>query len=179
MQRFEEVNERLDRIESTMARLVTALESAQLRSTPTSPAPPPARPQNRLRAPPESESKNLLVANKQGDLQFLGPSSLLSITSEAETLLEERLKASEAAGGGSAAGRAEQSEAIGALRKLSNISSKSANFFLHYGHKELRTGAENAGMGMPPREEADVLVNGSVTSLIWRRNNRADLWDVG
>ncbi|KAF8251343.1 hypothetical protein K440DRAFT_614442 [Wilcoxina mikolae CBS 423.85] len=156
-QRFEEVNERLDRIESTMARLVTALESAQLRSTPAPTPTPAARSRNRTRAPQETEAKNLLVANKQGDLQFLGPSSLLSITSEAETLLEERLKASEATG--SAAGRAEQSEAIGALRKLSNISSKSANFFLHYGHKELRTGAENAGMGMPPREEADLLVN--------------------
>jgi hypothetical protein len=100
-----------------------------------------------------------LVADKQGDLQYLGPSSLLSFTSEAETLVEERLKASAGASNDSGA-RAEQNETIGALRKLSIISSKSVNFFPHYGHKELRTGAEGAVMGMPPKEEADMLVNG-------------------
>jgi hypothetical protein len=102
---------------------------------------------------------NQLVADKQGDLQYLGPSSLLSFTSEAETLVEERLKASAGASNDSGA-RAEQNETIGALRKLSIISSKSVNFFPHYGHKELRTGAEGAVMGMPPKEEADMLVNG-------------------
>ncbi|CCX32977.1 Similar to Uncharacterized transcriptional regulatory protein C11D3.07c; acc. no. Q10086 [Pyronema omphalodes CBS 100304] len=158
-----------------MSRLVAALEaSSYQRSNPTSPgsvsassaAPGGARSSrvsrpSRTRTPEgaggssSQESKNLLVADKQGDLQYLGPSSLLSITSEAETLLEERLKASPAA-----QGRSEQNDAIGVLRKLSSISSKSANFFPHYGHKELRTGAEKgSGPQAPPREEAEVLVN--------------------
>lgn len=93
-----------------------------------------------------------LVADKQGDVQYLGPSSLLSYTNEAETLLEERLKGN--------SGRPEQARTIGALRKLSNIQLKVANFFPHYGHKELKNGMEAAGARLPPREEANGLVDG-------------------
>jgi hypothetical protein len=94
-----------------------------------------------------------LVADKQGDVQYLGPSSLLSYTNEAETLLEERLKGN--------SGRPEQVQTIGALRKLSNIPLKVANFFPHCGHKELKNGMEAAGGArLPPREEADELVDG-------------------
>lgn len=158
-----------------MTRMMRALETAQLRPPP--PPPPPtataatpatisdASPRSILSnsKPGSAEAaivKSQLVADKQGDLQYLGPSSLLSFTSEAETLVEERLKASEASADAGTAERAEQSETICALRRLSAMSSKSVNFFPHYGHKELRTGAEGAGMGMPPREETDGLVNG-------------------
>lgn len=171
-QRFEEVNERLERIENTMARLVTALEAANLRSPPASTSTSPsstsavaarARARTRSVEMPSARSKNQLVANKQGDIQYLGPSSLLSFTSEAETLVEERLRASGGESNGTGS-RSEQSETIGALRRLSVISSKSVNFFPHYGHMELRTGAEGAVMGMPPREETDMLVDGSSVS---------------
>lgn len=55
----------------------------------------------------------------------------------------------------------EQVETIGALRKLSSISSGVATWFPYYGHKELRLGAGDAKMKIPDREQAEALARGT------------------
>ncbi|CAZ81579.1 unnamed protein product [Tuber melanosporum] len=199
--RFEEVHDRLDRIETTMARLVAALESTNLASTP----PPafnsktivsssrtqsqcgPGTPQT-----PQSNSGSLLATTYKipvrREMQYLGPSSLMTLSSEAGSLAEEQLRLSSPPHPSSEAGsgvchrrgtsdstrvsvdgdigasvesmlsRPEQAETVGALRKLSNISTNVATWFPYYGHRELRAGAGGANMGIPPRKIAEDLV---------------------
>lgn len=55
----------------------------------------------------------------------------------------------------------EQVETIGALRKLSSISSNVATWFPYYGHRELRLGAGDAKMKIPDREQAEALASGT------------------
>lgn len=106
---------------------------------------------------------------------------MLSISIEAGSLAEETLRqksprpsAERGIGGPGAAsadirlealeetlGRHEQVETIGALRKLSSISSGVASWFPYYGHQELRLGAGGASMEVPEREEAEALANGT------------------
>ncbi|RPA96270.1 hypothetical protein L873DRAFT_1811696 [Choiromyces venosus 120613-1] len=198
--RFEEVHDRLDRIETTMARLVAALESSNLTSTP----PPafntktvissnrsqlqygpgtPQTPQSNSGGPPATTYKIPV----RREIQYLGPSSLMTLSSEAGSLAEEQLRfssphpSSEASSGvhhrrGTSAStrmsvdgnigasvesmlsQPEQAETVGALRKLSTISTNVATWFPYYGHKELRMGAGGANMGIPPREIAEDLV---------------------
>lgn len=191
-QRFEEVHDRLDRIESTMSRLLTAFETAQSIRTPA-PTPPVFRPtplpglgasspKDPVQIRPGEYSLRLpKPADPRRDMQYLGPSSMLGISIEAGSLAEETLrqKSPAAAGGGGSGGSgeggqadameeemaggaksSEQVETIGALKKLSSISSNVANWFPYYGHAELRLGAGGASMAIPEREEAEALANG-------------------
>ncbi|RPB08074.1 hypothetical protein P167DRAFT_539588 [Morchella conica CCBAS932] len=192
-QRFEEVHDRLDRIESTMSRLLTAFETAQSLRTPA-PTPPVFRPtplpgldacspKDPVRIRPGEYSLRLpKPADPRRDMQYLGPSSMLGISIEAGSLAEETLrqKSPAAAGGGGGGGggsgeggqadasgeeiaggakSSEQVETIGALKKLSSISSNVASWFPYYGHAELRLGAGGASMAIPEREEAEALAN--------------------
>ncbi|KAL7270001.1 hypothetical protein RUND412_007302 [Rhizina undulata] len=208
-QRFEEVHDRLDgiesrleRMESTMSRIATLLESSTQQKNPApvtisrTPAPSPSsssiqtnlpnflatRTRSHSFSPPSSNSTPMLVADCRGDLQYLGPSSLLSITNEAGVLAEERLRLNTALtskGGASARGdqsrnpgekaglaglnpklgRMEEMETIGALKGLKSMGSKVVNIFPHYGAQELRMGSGGASMGMPPKDVAEILVN--------------------
>lgn len=169
---FEEVNDRLGRIEDVMERLVDALEG-----TPSS--------AGGLRLPSERTAA-VGVAWKPGwkpprrEVQYLGASSLMSLSSEAGSLAEERLRRdspmeagvrragprSGSAGLGSVEelllpSKPEPVEDVGgALENLSSISTNVASWFPHYGHVELRMGAGGASMKVPPREVAEDLMDG-------------------
>lgn len=100
------------------------------------------------------------VSNQRGDMQYLGLSSLISISSEAESLIADRLRGSAGAspqvGGGV---RVDDAETAGALRKLNLVRSKLGNLFPQYGHQKLRSAAMDAAtMDIPSRSEADRLV---------------------
>ncbi|PWW77842.1 hypothetical protein C7212DRAFT_82371, partial [Tuber magnatum] len=199
--RFEEVHDRLDRIETTMARLVAALESSNLASTPLPAFPTktiisstqsqcsPGTPQS-----PQSNNGCLLPATYKipvrREVQYLGPSSLMTLSSEAGSLAEEQLRLSSPHPGSEASSgvqhqrgtsdstrmsvdgsigaavegmlsRPEQVETVGALRKLSSISTNVATWLPDYGHRELGVGAGGTGganMGIPSRAVAEDLV---------------------
>lgn len=107
---------------------------------------------------------------------------MLSLSIEAGSLAEETLRQKSASPGrcvgnagsilgagyadarlgalGESLGPSEQVETIGALKKLSSISSNVASWFPYYGHKELRLGAGDANMEIPDRQEAKELVGG-------------------
>ncbi|CUS14998.1 unnamed protein product [Tuber aestivum] len=185
-----------------MARLVAALESSNLAS-----APPPAfttktiisshlsQSQSGPGTPqtPQSNSGGLLATTYKipvrREVQYLGPSSLMTLSSEAGSLAEEQLRLSSPHPDGEASSgvhhqrgtrdsasmctagnigasvesmlsRPEQAETVGALRKLSSISTNVASWFPYYGHRELRAGAGGANMGIPPRDVAEDLVAG-------------------
>lgn len=190
-QRFEEVNERLDRIEAAMMRIVAAMEedrqhrrtsmSTAAASTATfhggtHPRPgssvsgrqdsPPRQQEDDMKESGGSEvatvaKQELIVEDQKGNTQYMGPSSLLSITSEAENLISEKVRASLAPSNGGKEARLEHMETIGALRKLSLVSSNVGHRFPNYGHQEMRSGAESHGatMEVPSQAEANVLVD--------------------
>lgn len=223
-QRFEEVHDRLERIESTLLRLVTALEAANSRPPlgsplgPPPPPPPPAasplaqscisesmfRPPTLPRPSLHEDCINFSLGPKKGkeyafrapklprqqcDVQYLGPSSMLSLSIEAGSLAEETLRQKSASPGrcarspgsrsssryagvrsgtpGESLAPNEQVETIGALKKLSSLSSNVASWFPYYGHKELRLGAGGANMKIPDREEAEALANGTIHCLLY------------
>lgn len=120
------------------------------------------------------------------DTQYLGSSSMLSLSIEAGSLAEETLRQKSASPARSSSNRGSgvrrtgsgdvrlesleetleqneqvQVETIGALRKLSSISSNVASWFPYYGHTELRIGAGGASMKIPEREEAEELADGT------------------
>jgi len=181
-----------------MARLVSALESSNLASTP-----PPAFNSRTIISSSRTQSQcspgaphtpqlnsGLSTTYKipvRREVQYLGPSSLMTLSSEAGSLAEEQLRLSSSsseAGGGShrrrgvsdpmrvsvdgnigasvesMLSRPEQAETVGALRKLSTISTNVATWFPYYGHRELRMGAGGANMAIPRREVAEDLVAG-------------------
>lgn len=224
-QRFEEVHDRLERIESTLLRLVTALEAANSRSPPPPPPSPAAAPAAAaacspaggclpesmfrpptLLGPSECSSPSIhfsvgpqvgkeyalrgaKLPRKRRDVQYLGPSSMLSLSIEAGSLAEETLRQKSASPGsragstgsrsesryagarmealGESLGPSEQVETIGALKKLSSLSSNVASWFPYYGHKELRLGAGGANMKIPDREEAEALAKGIIHNLLY------------
>lgn len=173
-----------------MSRLLTAFETAQSVRTPAPtplvfrPTPLPGLganpPKDPVRFRPGEYSLRLSKStDPRRDVQYLGPSSMLGISIEAGSLAEETLRQkSPAAGGGGGGGGGEggqadareemagdtksheQVETIGALKKLSSISSNVASWFPYYGHAELRLGAGGASMAIPEREEAEALANG-------------------
>lgn len=137
-----------------MARLVSLLEGGAH-------TPKPYRPELRtpelhipeLRATPAAVASpgTQLVGGRRGsDAQYLGPSSLMSISNEAESLVTEQLR-------GNPVPQEKISETIGALR----VSAKSAHLPFS-GHKELRSFAGGvASGGVPAREEAKELFEGA------------------
>ena len=210
--RFEEVHDRLDRMEATMARLVSALESSNLTSTP-----PPAFNSRTIISSSHTQSQcspgtpQTPQLNNGGPLattykipvrrevQYLGPSSLMMLSSEAGSLAEEQLRlsspGSEVGGSHRRRGASDpmrvsadgnigasvesmlsqpaQAETVGALRGLSAISTNVAAWFPHYGHRELRMGAGSANMGIPRREIAEDLIAGIALFFVPRRGG---LW---
>ncbi|TGZ79973.1 hypothetical protein EX30DRAFT_66309 [Ascodesmis nigricans] len=179
-QRFEEVNDRLDRIESMMQRIMKAIEADRKErrtsnSTSTTArhhaAPPAVRPDSPAREIEETDlpdrptsavsttvaKQELIVEDQKGNTQYMGPSSLLTITSEAGKIFSERMRAGGLAP--SADGGTGELETIGALNKLSLVSSNVGHRFPYYGHQDMRNGAENHGtMEVPSKEEAMLLV---------------------
>lgn len=192
-----------------MTRLVAALESSNLASTP-----PPAFNSRTIISsgrtqlqcgPPQTPQPNngcpLAPTYKipvRREEQYLGPSSLMTLSSEAGSLAEEQLRLSSPhpgseVGGGlhrqrgpsdpsrvsadgnigasleSMLSRPEQAETVGALRKLSTISTNVATWFPYYGHRELRMGAGGANMGIPRREVAEDLVAGIALFFVLHR----------
>lgn len=192
-QRFEEVNDRLDRIETVMMQIMKAIEDDRkerrasmstsngvpattyhsgplVRSTPVGStrqaSPPRPREETTMKNGPGSEvstvaKQELIVEDQKGNTQYMGPSSLLSISSEAESLISERVRASlgPSADGGKEE-RLEHMETIGALRKLSLVSSNVGYRFPNYGHQDMRSGADSHGtMEVPSQAEANLLVD--------------------
>lgn len=185
-----------------MLRLVTALEAANARPPATQTVPEPV-----FRRPTLPDSSSCggrstccgsgagreyslglpKPSQKRRDVQYLGPSSIFSLSIEAGSLAEETLRQNSmsprrgtgnSGGGGAGPGAAstdarlgplegtlepsEQVDTIGALKKLSSISSNVACWFPYYGHKELRIGAVGASMKIPERGEAEELARGII-----------------
>lgn len=101
--------------------------------------------------------------------QYLGSSSLLSITTEAGSLVEESLRSNTGLRVGDGKPWSEEQEAISALQNLSSISTEAARRYPYYGKEELRAGSDRATLEVPLQEEAEELVNGL---LHWSRYRR-------
>ncbi len=90
------------------------------------------------------------------DRQYLGPLSLLSITSEAESLAEEKLRSQ------SQTDRTEQMTVLGELQKVSSMAASTSSLAPRYGHRDFvnQGSKETTTLTMPPREDADMLIEG-------------------
>ncbi|EWC43735.1 hypothetical protein DRE_07395 [Drechslerella stenobrocha 248] len=111
-------------------------------------------------SPTGSAPPRTLVKDPKGNVHYLGASSILSISSEAESLAEATLSAAAAAQAGhgnipsSAAGVV---EAIGALRTLKGLDSNIASLLPYDGYMELKMGGRD--YIAPSREEAIRLID--------------------
>ncbi|KAI9886642.1 MAG: glyceraldehyde-3-phosphate dehydrogenase 1 [Watsoniomyces obsoletus] len=160
-QRFEEVHDRLDRIENAMQRLASALERVVLQHSQTpsdgsksmdSPEPVFAGGLSQVVDRTLSSSTRssqtqggTLLADKRGDLQYLGANSLPSITFEAESIAQQKLRLKLP----TLSGRS-RTEASNVLRRLNGVKSSASSFFPEDG--ELSSGRPN--WWFPERAEA-------------------------
>ncbi len=138
-QRFEEVHDRLDRIENAMQRLTSALERVVVSHTQSpsdgsklvnSPEPVVTGGLSQvvdrtLSASRASQSPGgTLLADKHGDLQYHGANSLPSITFEAESIAQQKLRLKLP----TLSGRS-RTEASNVLRRLNGLKSSASSFF--------------------------------------------------
>lgn len=101
-----------------------------------------------------------LVKDPKGNVHYLGASSILSISSEAESLAEARLNAAATATSGLGsiqAGAAAAAEAMGALRNLKGLDTNIASLLPYDGYMELKMGGRD--YIAPSREEAVRLID--------------------
>ncbi|KAF3934038.1 hypothetical protein ABW19_dt0202548 [Dactylella cylindrospora] len=111
-------------------------------------------------SPTASNPPRTLVKDPKGNVHYLGASSLLSISSEAESLAEARLHAAAAAQSGSGdvrTGAAGVAEAMGALKSLKGLDSNIASFLPYDGFMELKMGGRD--YIAPSRDEAIRLID--------------------
>ncbi|KAK6334599.1 hypothetical protein TWF718_010056 [Orbilia javanica] len=234
--RFEEVHERLDRLESTMQRIAVALElsnmtahhnqqqqpqvqalpaqqsspfASQMMHSPMAtmhPTPPgfpsllspspsresggattpsrmppsflnttgsttsvstPRHQPGQAGSPTGSAPPRTLVKDPKGNVHYLGASSILSISSEAESLAEARLSAAAAAQAGPGSIQSSTAagvvEAMSALRTLKGLDSNIANFLPYDGYMELKMGGRD--YIAPSRDEAIRLIDNFFTKI--------------
>ncbi|RVD83604.1 uncharacterized protein DFL_007987 [Arthrobotrys flagrans] len=234
--RFEEVHERLDRLESTMQRIAVALElsnmtahhnqqqqsqvqalpaqqsspfASQMMHSPMAtmhPTPPgfpsllspspsrescgtttpsrmppsflntagpttsastPRHQPGQAGSPTGSAPPRTLVKDPKGNVHYLGASSILSISSEAESLAEARLSAAAAAQAGPGSIQSSTAagvvEAMSALRTLKGLDSNIANLLPYDGYMELKMGGRD--YIAPSRDEAIRLIDNFFTKI--------------
>ncbi|KAF3929033.1 hypothetical protein ABW20_dc0102162 [Dactylellina cionopaga] len=112
-------------------------------------------------SPTGSAPPRTLVKDPKGNVHYLGASSILSISSEAESLAEARLSAAAAAQSGlgsiQSGAAAGVVEAMGALRTLKGLDSNIASLLPYDGYMELKMGGRD--YIAPSREEAIRLID--------------------
>ncbi|KAF3920575.1 hypothetical protein ABW21_db0200166 [Orbilia brochopaga] len=109
-------------------------------------------------SPTGSAPPRTLVKDPKGNVHYLGASSILSISSEAESLAEATLSAAAQAGPGNVpSGAAGVVEAIGALRTLKGLDSNIASLLPYDGYMELKMGGRD--YIAPSRDEAIRLID--------------------
>jgi len=102
-----------------------------------------------------------LVTDTKGNVHYLGASSILSISSEAENLAKAKLDAAAAAGTGSGnieVGAAGVVEAMNSLRGLKGLDKNIANLLPYDGYMELKM--DGRDYIAPSRDEAIRLIDG-------------------
>ncbi|EPS37561.1 hypothetical protein H072_8739 [Dactylellina haptotyla CBS 200.50] len=112
-------------------------------------------------SPTGSAPPRTLVKDPKGNVHYLGASSILSISSEAESLAEARLSAAAAAQVGPglipSSAAAGVVEAMGALRTLKGLDSNIASLLPYDGYMELKMGGRD--YIAPSRDEAIRLID--------------------
>jgi hypothetical protein len=164
-QRFDEVHDRLDRIEVTMSRIASALESANsrnatspgrssIRASPDGQAPrPTSLPMRNLPERVAKPAPRTLIPDKKGDMHYVGSTSLVSITNEAERIAGEKLQLDLLGKGASEQG---QEDAYSAIKGLAKLSTNVSTLVPQDGYVELRMGGK--GWWLPEKREESIRI---------------------
>ncbi|KAK6529940.1 hypothetical protein TWF281_009090 [Arthrobotrys megalospora] len=134
---------------------------------PTTSATTPRHQPGQAGSPTGSAPPRTLVKDPKGNVHYLGASSILSISSEAESLAEARLSAAAAAQAGPGSIQSSTAagvvEAMSALRTLKGLDSNIANLLPYDGYMELKMGGRD--YIAPSRDEAIRLIDNFFTKI--------------
>lgn len=201
MHRFEEVNARLQRIEDSIAALTSAFQSSAAARPPclcsnpshvsATSAPSPVHTIHSVSSPATTESLPATIAphrrfhdttapdSPTPEALYLGASSILSMSNEAQLLAEEKVQAHAHSltvrdKPRQIQGRQQKQvlEAMGSLRRLDTVGGV-AGVIQNFEHRTLRDTAAKVEFKLPSREEAEECVRGM--HLTWIRGCRGGM----